>query len=77
MFIGRRNGEKLAPLISEIEAAGGSAAAHTLDVADPAAIEALAAAIFAAERRVDILHTTPGSLTPAILRRPRSRTGSA
>jgi NAD(P)-dependent dehydrogenase (short-subunit alcohol dehydrogenase family) len=30
-FVGRRNGEKLAPLVKEIEAAGGSAFARTLD----------------------------------------------
>jgi NAD(P)-dependent dehydrogenase (short-subunit alcohol dehydrogenase family) len=31
VFVGRRNGEKLAPLVKEIEAAGGKAFARTLD----------------------------------------------
>jgi NAD(P)-dependent dehydrogenase (short-subunit alcohol dehydrogenase family) len=31
LFVGRRNGDKLAPLVKEIEAAGGSAFARTLD----------------------------------------------
>src|SRR5215468_11345352 len=31
LFVGRRNGEKLAPLVKEIEAAGGSAFARSLD----------------------------------------------
>jgi len=45
---------------AEIEAAGGSAAAHTLDVADAAAVEALADSVFAEERCVDILHNNAG-----------------
>jgi NAD(P)-dependent dehydrogenase (short-subunit alcohol dehydrogenase family) len=31
LFVGRRNGDKLAPLVKEIEAAGGNAFARTLD----------------------------------------------
>jgi NAD(P)-dependent dehydrogenase (short-subunit alcohol dehydrogenase family) len=31
VFVGRRNGDKLAPLVAEIEAAGGKAVARTLD----------------------------------------------
>jgi len=31
VFAGRRNGEKLAPLVAAVEAAGGSIAAHSLD----------------------------------------------
>jgi len=45
---------------AEIEAAGGSAAAHTLDVADAAAVDALADSVFAEERYVDILHNNAG-----------------
>ncbi len=45
---------------AEIEASGGSAVAHTVDVADPAAVEALAASVFESERRVDILHNNAG-----------------
>ena len=44
----------------EIEVAGGSAEAHALDVADPDAVEAFAAAIFEAEGGVDILHNNAG-----------------
>jgi NAD(P)-dependent dehydrogenase (short-subunit alcohol dehydrogenase family) len=46
--------------LSEIEAAGGRGAAHVLDVADPDAVEALAAAVFAAEGHVDVLHNNAG-----------------
>jgi NAD(P)-dependent dehydrogenase (short-subunit alcohol dehydrogenase family) len=45
---------------AEIEAAGGSSAAHALDVSDPDAVEAFADAIFAAEGHVDILHNNAG-----------------
>src|SRR5436305_6032002 len=55
--LNRQAAEKVA---AEIETAGGSAVAHTLDVTDPAAVEALAGAIFAAEHRVDILHNNAG-----------------
>ncbi len=44
----------------EIELAGGTAEAHALDVADPDAVEAFAAAIFEAEGGVDILHNNAG-----------------
>jgi NAD(P)-dependent dehydrogenase (short-subunit alcohol dehydrogenase family) len=44
----------------EIEAGGGSAVAHALDVSDPAAVEALAAQIFETEGGVDILHNNAG-----------------
>ena len=45
---------------AEIEAAGGAAVAHVVDVADPDAVEAFAAAVFDAEHRVDILHNNAG-----------------
>src|SRR5690349_14809472 len=45
---------------AEIEAAGGSAHAHVVDVSDPAAVEGLASAIFDTEQRVDILHNNAG-----------------
>src|SRR5437588_521415 len=45
---------------SEIEASGGSAVAHALDVSDPDAVETFAAAVFAADGRVDILHNNAG-----------------
>src|SRR5205823_14431760 len=44
----------------EISSAGGSATAHALDVSDPAAVEALAGAIFASDGHVDILHNNAG-----------------
>jgi NAD(P)-dependent dehydrogenase (short-subunit alcohol dehydrogenase family) len=46
--------------LSEIETAGGRGAAHALDVSDPDAVEALAAAVFAAEGHVDVLHNNAG-----------------
>lgn len=45
---------------AEIGAASGTAVAHTLDVADPGAVDALAEAVFAAEGHVDILHNNAG-----------------
>ncbi len=45
---------------AEIESAGGSARAHALDVSDPADVDALAATVFAADGRVDILHNNAG-----------------
>ena len=44
----------------EIEVVGGSAESHGLDVSDPDAVEAFAAAIFEAEGAVDILHNNAG-----------------
>lgn len=54
------NGESAEAVAGEIEAAGGSATAHTLDVSDPDAVEAFAAAIYEAEGGVDILHNNAG-----------------
>ncbi|MCU0312512.1 MAG: SDR family NAD(P)-dependent oxidoreductase [Solirubrobacteraceae bacterium] len=45
---------------AEIAGAGGRAAAHALDVADPEAVEALAASVFAVDGRVDVLHNNAG-----------------
>jgi NAD(P)-dependent dehydrogenase (short-subunit alcohol dehydrogenase family) len=39
---------------------GAAAAAHTVDCSDPAAVEALAERVFAAEGRVDVLHNNAG-----------------
>jgi len=44
----------------EIEAVGGSAAAHGIDVSDANAVEALAAGVFADDGFVDILHNNAG-----------------
>lgn len=45
---------------AEIHATGGRATAHTVDVADPAAVEALAGRMFEAEGAVDVLHNNAG-----------------
>ncbi len=47
-------------VVRAIEAAGGSAVAHALDVSDPDAVEAFAETVFAAEGHVDILHNNAG-----------------
>ena len=54
------NGLAAEAVVADITAAGGSAVAHTLDVADAAAVEALAEAVFGDERCVDILHNNAG-----------------
>jgi NAD(P)-dependent dehydrogenase (short-subunit alcohol dehydrogenase family) len=54
------NGETAAAVVREIKAAGGSGVAHVLDVSDPDAVEAFAAAIFEADGGVDILHNNAG-----------------
>ena len=43
VVMGRRNGEKLAPLVEEIEASGGRAIAHTLDARDEEQVAAFLA----------------------------------
>jgi NAD(P)-dependent dehydrogenase (short-subunit alcohol dehydrogenase family) len=47
-------------VVREIEASGGSAVAHELDVSDPEAVEAFAAKLFEAEGAIDILHNNAG-----------------
>lgn len=54
------NEDSARAVAAEIEALGAVAVAHTVDVADPAAVEALAAAVFETESRVDILHNNAG-----------------
>ena len=54
------NLESVETVVSEIEASGGTAVAHALDVTDPAAVEALAATVFAQDGAVDILHNNAG-----------------
>jgi NAD(P)-dependent dehydrogenase (short-subunit alcohol dehydrogenase family) len=44
----------------QVRQAGGSAQAHAVDVCDPAAVEALAKAVYDADGRVDILHNNAG-----------------
>jgi NAD(P)-dependent dehydrogenase (short-subunit alcohol dehydrogenase family) len=45
---------------AEIESAGGRASAHVVDVSDPAAVEALAERVYAADKAVDVLHNNAG-----------------
>jgi NAD(P)-dependent dehydrogenase (short-subunit alcohol dehydrogenase family) len=45
---------------AEIHAAGGSAVAHTVDVTDPRAVDALAEHVFEADGGVDVLHNNAG-----------------
>jgi NAD(P)-dependent dehydrogenase (short-subunit alcohol dehydrogenase family) len=54
------NADSAAQVAREIEAAGGRATAHALDVSDPDAVEALAESIFGSEGHVDILHNNAG-----------------
>jgi NAD(P)-dependent dehydrogenase (short-subunit alcohol dehydrogenase family) len=54
------NAQAAETVAAAIVTAGGDAVAHALDVADAAAVEAFAAAIFAAEGGVDILHNNAG-----------------
>jgi NAD(P)-dependent dehydrogenase (short-subunit alcohol dehydrogenase family) len=55
-----QNAAGAAAVVGEIEAAGGSAVAHACDVSDPASVEALAEAVFAADGAVDVLHNNAG-----------------
>lgn len=52
--------DKVSEAVSHIEAGGGRATAHAVDVSDPAAVEAFAEAVFAAESGVDVLHNNAG-----------------
>ena len=54
------DGPSAEAVAGEIEAAGGKATAHTVDVADPAAVEALAEKVFEAEGAVDVLYNNAG-----------------
>jgi NAD(P)-dependent dehydrogenase (short-subunit alcohol dehydrogenase family) len=55
-----RDAEAAASVTAEIAAAGGTAEAHTVDVADEAAVDAVFANIFAAHRRLDVLVNSAG-----------------
>ena len=54
------NRDSATAVVAEIEAAGGGAMAHVVDVSDPDAVEALARDVFETDRRVDILHNNAG-----------------
>ena len=51
---------RAAAVAAEIEAAGGRATAHAVDVADAASVGALAERVFEAEGAVDVLHNNAG-----------------
>jgi NAD(P)-dependent dehydrogenase (short-subunit alcohol dehydrogenase family) len=57
--INLQSAQQVAGEIEAADAAAG-AAAHVLDVADAAAVEAFAAAVFAADGHVDVLHNNAG-----------------
>jgi NAD(P)-dependent dehydrogenase (short-subunit alcohol dehydrogenase family) len=54
------DGASAEAVAGEIESGGGKAAAHTVDVADPAQVEALADRVFEADGAVDVLHNNAG-----------------
>jgi NAD(P)-dependent dehydrogenase (short-subunit alcohol dehydrogenase family) len=54
------DGDSVEAVRAEVERAGGQAAAHTVDCSDPAAVEAFAERVFAADGRVDVLHNNAG-----------------
>jgi NADP-dependent 3-hydroxy acid dehydrogenase YdfG len=60
VMLGARRTDRLAALVTEIEAAGGTARAQELDVTDPAMVEAFADAAMAAWGRVDVIVNNAG-----------------
>jgi NAD(P)-dependent dehydrogenase (short-subunit alcohol dehydrogenase family) len=54
------NGESAEAVAAEVEAEGGKAVAHTVDVTDPEAAGALALRVFDEDGRVDVLHSNAG-----------------
>ena len=54
------DGARAEAVAGEVRAAGGEASAHTLDVSDAQAVDALAETVFAAEGGVDVLHNNAG-----------------
>jgi NAD(P)-dependent dehydrogenase (short-subunit alcohol dehydrogenase family) len=54
------NGEAAEAVVREIDAVGGRALGHVLDVSNPDAVEAFAAGIFESDGGVDVLHNNAG-----------------
>jgi len=54
------DGQAAEAVVREIDAAGGRALGHVLDVSDPNAVEAFASGIFDSDKAVDILHNNAG-----------------
>lgn len=64
MVVASASVEKAATVVGEIEAAGGKAQAHALDVRDRDAVRALVARVRADHGRLDILVTSAGIFLP-------------
>jgi NAD(P)-dependent dehydrogenase (short-subunit alcohol dehydrogenase family) len=60
MHLADLNADAADAVARQVRQAGGSAEAHAVDVCDPAAVEALAKAVYDADGRVDILHNNAG-----------------
>jgi 3-oxoacyl-[acyl-carrier protein] reductase len=60
VYLGARDGARLADVVAEISNEGGKAFAVTLDVADRASVDAALAAILAAQGRIDHLVNNAG-----------------
>ena len=60
VVLGGRRTDRLAALAEDIEAAGGSALPHELDVTDPASVRSFVAAAHDRYRRVDVLVNNAG-----------------
>jgi NAD(P)-dependent dehydrogenase (short-subunit alcohol dehydrogenase family) len=54
------NADSAASVAAEIEARGGKAVAHTVDVTEPQAVDELARRVFDEDGRVDVLHSNAG-----------------
>jgi NAD(P)-dependent dehydrogenase (short-subunit alcohol dehydrogenase family) len=54
------NAESVKVVAAEVEASGGTASPHTLDVSDAQAVEDFAAKVFEVEGAVDVLHNNAG-----------------
>jgi NAD(P)-dependent dehydrogenase (short-subunit alcohol dehydrogenase family) len=54
------DGSSAEAVVAEIQAGGGRATAHVVDVADPGSVAALAERVFEADSAVDVLHNNAG-----------------
>jgi NAD(P)-dependent dehydrogenase (short-subunit alcohol dehydrogenase family) len=60
VYVADLNGQSAESVVAEIAGLGGSAVAHTIDVTDPEASDALAQRVFEEDGRVDVLHSNAG-----------------
>jgi 3-oxoacyl-[acyl-carrier protein] reductase len=72
VYLGARDGSKLAEAVAEIGAAGGQAVALALDVAERASVDAAVAAIMAAQGRLDHLVNNAGITRDNLLLRMKA-----